>query len=87
MEYAKETMIRILIVDDEKAHRKGLMNLLQELYPQSILLEAADGTDALAVMEYIDCDIMIADIQMVNMDGLTLLKKAKEKSRKLRWSF
>lgn len=79
MEYAKETMVRILIVDDEKAHRKGLMNLLQELYPQSILLEAADGTDALAVMEYIDCDIMIADIQMVNMDGLTLLKKAKER--------
>ncbi len=75
----RENVYRILIVDDEKNHRKGLMNLLQELYPQSILLEAADGTDALEVMEYIDCDIMVADIQMTNMDGLKLLKKAKEK--------
>lgn len=79
MKATNEKMYRILIVDDEKAHRKGLINLLQDIYPQSIFLEAADGIDALAVMEYIDCDIMIADIQMMNMDGLTLLKRAKER--------
>jgi len=71
-------MYRLLIVDDESNHRKGLGSLIQELYPECILLEAGDGTDAMEILELVNCDIMITDIRMANMDGLKLLKLAKE---------
>lgn len=73
-------MYRILIVDDEADHRKGLMNLLAAMRPDDMLLEADDGVTALEVIELVDCDIIITDIRMTNMDGLELLKAAKERN-------
>lgn len=71
-------MYRILVVDDEADHRKGLMNLLASMRPEDMLLEADDGVSALEVMELVDCDIIITDIRMTNMNGLELLKAVKE---------
>ena len=70
-------MYKILIVDDEADHRKGLMNLLTVMRPEDMLLEADDGVTALEVIELVDCDIIITDIRMTNMNGLELLKAAK----------
>ena len=65
-------MYKILIVDDEADHRKGLMNLLTVMRPEDMLLEADDGVTALEVIELVDCDIIITDIRMTNMNGCLL---------------
>ncbi|MDD3172719.1 MAG: response regulator [Herbinix sp.] len=74
-----ETMYKILIVDDEYDHRKGLMNLLLTLQLNSLIFEASDGMDAIDIIDIMDCDIVITDIKMENIDGLQLLKIIKEK--------
>lgn len=69
-------MYRVLIVDDEKAEREGLLSLLtQRDYPFEIVLHE----DGLAALEYLrenPCDLLITDIIMPQMDGLSLCTEA-----------
>lgn len=71
-------MYRIVLVDDEQQIRKGLRNLIiwDELGIE-IVGEAADGESALDLIQSLNPQLVIADIQMPHMDGLSLLKQAR----------
>lgn len=69
-------MIKILVVDDEPSIREMLMIYLQrEGYAVTC---AADGEVALACCERELYDVVIADIKMPKVDGITLLHKVRE---------
>ncbi|MDH2392714.1 response regulator transcription factor [Streptomyces sp. HNM0663] len=64
---------RILIVDDEPAVREALQRSLAfEGYDTEV---AADGVDALARAESYAPDLVVLDIQMPRMDGLTAARR------------
>jgi DNA-binding NtrC family response regulator len=63
----------ILIADDEKNTREGLARALQRSY--SVLL-AEDGRRALELLEQQPVDVVLSDVRMPGMDGLTLLSRA-----------
>ncbi|MER7958499.1 MULTISPECIES: response regulator transcription factor [unclassified Streptomyces] len=64
---------RILIVDDEPAVREALRRSLAfEGYGTE---EAVDGVDALARMESYAPDLVVLDVQMPRMDGLTAARR------------
>ena len=66
---------RILVVDDELNARSALRTILtEEGYD---IVEAADGEDGLAKLAELSPDVVLADVRMPKMDGLTLLRKAK----------
>jgi two-component system, NtrC family, response regulator len=66
---------RILVVDDEQNARTALRTILaEEGYD---VAEAEDGERGLAVMTEFDPDVVLADVRMPKMDGITLVKKAK----------
>ena len=71
-------MYNILVVDDEKIHRQGILSLLAEICPQDMFWEASDGVEAMEILKNIFCEIVISDIKMSRMDGLTLLKNLKD---------
>jgi two-component system nitrate/nitrite response regulator NarL len=63
--------VRVLIVDDHPVVRDGLATLLRQLGPDTVVLEAGDATEALAlVTRNADLDIVVLDIVLPGLDGL-----------------
>ncbi len=67
---------KILVVDDDPAARHGLKRALAVLSCE--VVEAGDGTAALEEIARSGPDLLICDIQMPKMDGLTLVKRLGE---------
>ncbi len=69
-------MTELLLVDDEKSVRTTLtLFLKKEGY---LVDQAADGDEAVVMMKEKYFDLVITDLKMKTMDGLDVLKKAKE---------
>jgi DNA-binding NtrC family response regulator len=65
----------ILIVDDARSTRKALETILsREDYTVSA---AASGAEALAILEQQDIDLLLCDVKMPKMDGLSVLRRVK----------
>jgi DNA-binding NtrC family response regulator len=64
-------MLTVLIVDDEENARHGLTKLLTADGFQ--VLAAADGQEALDCLQQQSVDLVISDINMPGMNGLTFL--------------
>jgi DNA-binding response OmpR family regulator len=72
-EYSTST---VLVVDDEGANRYSVSKTLQKV--GYIVTEAANGQDALDLMQHKEFDVVLADIRMPVIDGITLLRLIKE---------
>lgn len=64
-------MARILIVDDEKSIRSVLREILEDEHYD--VDDAANGEEALIKLEEEKYDVVLSDIKMPKMDGITLL--------------
>lgn len=65
----------ILLVDD---NQEVLQYMEQQLNPDYLVIKAANGKDALAMIGKSDPQIVISDIMMPEMDGLELCRRIKE---------
>ncbi|MGA9033090.1 MAG: response regulator [Sulfuricaulis sp.] len=65
-------MATILTVDDTASMRQMISFTLHSVGHE--VIQASDGQEALKVLEGKKVDLVIADINMPNMDGITLLK-------------
>ena len=65
-------MKRVLAVDDSKTMRNMISFTLNGAGYD--VTEAVDGQEALNIAEKSDFDLVITDVNMPNMDGITLLK-------------
>jgi len=67
---------KIMVVDDSNAIRQSLIFTLKSAGYE--VVEAANGVDALNLMKEHTIGLFISDVNMPEMDGITLLKKIKE---------
>ena len=75
----------VLLVDDEEDIIRIIMKKLDwESMGLTIIGHAANGVEALEMAEELTPDIVMTDIKMPYMDGLTLCRKLKELSRTIR---
>src|SRR5450432_1488 len=63
---------RVLLVDDELAVANGLSRLLVQA--GHIVTTACGGREAIALIESATFDVIVSEIRMPNVDGLTLLR-------------
>ena len=75
-----EEAIKVLIVDDHAVVRRGLHDLLDGAEGISVVGEAAEGSEALALTRALRPDVVLMDLQMAGVDGVdaTRLLQAEE---------
>ncbi len=70
-----ETAVRVLVADDDEVFREILAETVEEAGAAVEL--AADGLSALEKLSAGELDILISDLNMPKMDGLTLLRQVR----------
>lgn len=70
---------KILLIEDEDPIRRVLSKILIEENENYILTEAEDGKSGIDKISKTNFDLVLCDIKMPKMDGIEVLKKAKEK--------
>jgi len=68
-------MIKILIADDHLIIRQGLRLILETENDFELAGEATDGAEALSLCKKLKPDVVLMDLRMPNMDGLTAIER------------
>jgi DNA-binding NarL/FixJ family response regulator len=66
---------RILVVDDHKLFREGLIALLNAAPETTVAGEAGTGAEAVAQAKALEPDIVLMDIQMPDMNGIEATRR------------
>ena len=69
---------KVMIVDDEPSMRMLIRAALEKLPVE--LVEAADGKEAMKLIETEQPDLLLCDYQMPNCDGLTLCHQLRRRT-------
>ncbi|MHA6484954.1 response regulator transcription factor [Paenibacillus sp. strain BS8-2] len=72
-------MLTVLIVDDEEPLRKEMSSYPWEDWGAELIGEARNGEEALAFCEQCEPDLVITDVTMPAMDGITLLRELRRR--------
>jgi DNA-binding NarL/FixJ family response regulator len=67
--------VKVLVVDDHAMVRKGLVQLLSAVDGLEVVGEAANGREALAQAETLAPDVVLMDLQMPVMDGVSATRE------------
>ncbi len=74
------SLYRIMLVDDEEEVRKGIIRKIDwENLGFMVVGDAENGEDALEKIEQLEPDVIMTDIRMPYMDGLTLSARIRQK--------
>ena len=62
--------VRVVLADDQGLLRKGFRMILEAEDDISVVAEAADGNDALRMVELYSPDVVLMDVRMPGLDGI-----------------
>ncbi len=68
-----------ILVDDEPLAREELKWLLNDFPEIEVIATAANGLEALELIEQAEPDIVFLDVQMPGLDGISLVRQLREK--------
>ncbi|UXI67135.1 response regulator [Tahibacter amnicola] len=77
-------MISVVLIDDHALVRHGLRSILEK-YPEfSVVGEAGDGEEGLALMRRLQPDIAVLDLHMPRLTGIEVTERARKLSLRTR---
>jgi NarL family two-component system response regulator LiaR len=75
---------RVVVVDDHHAVRTGISAALLTANDIELVGEAADGEEALRVCEEVRPDVVIMDLKLPGMDGITAIRELRQRAPEVR---
>jgi DNA-binding NarL/FixJ family response regulator len=72
--------IRVLLVDDHPVVRAGIEGILNSQADIEVVGEASDGLEAIRLNRTLQPDVILMDLQMPAMDGVTAIKAIREQA-------
>jgi DNA-binding NarL/FixJ family response regulator len=76
--------IRVMIADDHPIVRDGLRRLLSLEDDIEVVAEAGDGRELLEHLQKTEVDVVLLDLRMPGMDGLTALQRMQSLPKKIK---
>ena len=76
--------IRVALVDDHGIVREGIRQVLMSEPDMTVVGEAGNGPDALALVEQLAPDVLLLDITMPGMTGLEVVRALRERGATVR---
>lgn len=70
--------IRVLLVDDHPIVRAGIVGMIATTEGIEVVGEAANGEEALALMQRTPADVILLDLRMPIMDGPTFIRTVRD---------
>jgi DNA-binding NarL/FixJ family response regulator len=70
--------VNVMLVDDQNLVREGIKSLLTLAGHINIVGEAADGQEAIDMVDEYSPDVILMDIRMPKLDGISALKALKD---------
>ena len=67
--------IRVIVADDHKIVRQGLIGLLQKNPAVEVIAEAENGRDALQLVQELSPDVVLMNIAMADLNGIDATRK------------
>jgi DNA-binding NarL/FixJ family response regulator len=80
----RKPTIRIVIADDHPIVRDGLRKLLSLEDDFEIVGEANDGREVLDIIQEVEPDVLLLDLRMPNLDGLSTLQAMQQTGKRTR---
>ena len=72
-----------MIVEDEKMIRKGIISMVKRIdISCEEIIECKNGEEALEILKNKKVDVLLTDIRMPKMDGITLVSHVNELKEK-----
>ncbi|MDQ6758395.1 MAG: response regulator transcription factor [Acidobacteriota bacterium] len=78
----RKQTIRIVVADDHPIVRDGLRKLLNLEEDFEVIAEAADGREVLDRVHELDPDVLLLDLRMPNLDGLSALQALQQSNKR-----
>lgn len=74
-------MIRVLLADDQTLLRRGLKGMFDLTPDVRVVAEAADGDEALVLLERHEVDVLLLDVRMPRRTGVAVLEELRRRGR------
>ena len=86
MERKAKFLIKVLIVDDDKLARKGIISLLNwEKHQMQVVGDVQNGRAALDFVREHEVNLVFVDIDMPEMDGIEFMEKCSQEKPDIRF--